>query len=434
MPQAVAIIFWGIILISIIVFIHEGGHFLTARLMGVRVREFMLGLPGPSLGIKGKQTRYGVTAIPLGGYCLVAGETGAENPNLSKAYAYLAYWGSLTTIQADKSSEALGFDLVEALDSLVSWMTIEATKLEAGNKRYDMPAATVKGVAYAQGQPRPVASHEAASAHIDEERKHTYAGMPWYRRMIFLLGGSAFNLIFGILITSIILMALGTVAATTTIDSVSEGLPAQKAGIIAGDTITSVDGTSFTEWAAFAELVSTHKAGDTIELGYTTRSGVKKTASITLVEQDGRALVGISPKLEPAPVSFIDALGTTFMVIGMTAELIANLLNPFTAGETISQSSSVVGIAVEAERAASSGFLPFIFLAGLLSISIGLMNLLPVPPLDGGKIVIETIQRVTGRTIPVAIVNSISIIALLLLLLLFIVLTNQDIHRYFLGG
>jgi len=73
-------------------------------------------------------------------------------------------------------------------------------------------------------------------------------------------------------------------------------------------------------------------------------------------------------------------------------------------------------------------------LIAMLSVSIAIVNLLPVPPLDGGKIIIETIERVTRRRLPTGVVNWVSLAGLAALLVLFIVLTNQDIHRYFLGG
>ena len=71
------------LVLGFLVFIHEGGHFLAARAFGVRVSEFMIGLPGPSIGITWKGTRFGVTAVPLGGYAAVCGMgTGTPSPHL----------------------------------------------------------------------------------------------------------------------------------------------------------------------------------------------------------------------------------------------------------------------------------------------------------------------------------------------------------------
>lgn len=437
MPNVIAIIFWGLVMIGIIVFVHEGGHFIAARLMRIRVREFMFGLPGPSIGFKIKKTRYGVTAIPLGGYCLIAGEGGEENPNLAQAYAYLSYWGTLTYEQAEKSSDSLDFDLVEALDSLESWMTIATIKPRRKSriheKRYEMLAATIDGVDYPQGAPRPVADLEAAQAHIDAERLHTYAGMPWWRRVVVLLGGSVFNLLFAIIVITSVLLIVGDVAPTTTIGSIVEGSPAAQAGLVAGDVLKSIDGVECATWEDFTQAIAAHEVGETVRIRYL-HAGAERSALITLADNKGSPMVGVTTQLERVPMAITKALRMSVGLIGQAGKIILQLFNPATFSETVSQSSSVVGIAVEAERAASAGLMQFIVLSAVLSISIGLMNLLPVPPLDGGKIIIETIQRLTRRIVPVRIINGISIAALLLLALLFIVVTNQDIHRYFLGG
>jgi regulator of sigma E protease len=120
--------------------------------------------------------------------------------------------------------------------------------------------------------------------------------------------------------------------------------------------------------------------------------------------------------------------------IGIVAEAITRLFNPATFNEVVSQSASVVGVSFMAKDAAEGGPLPFITMAAALSISIGLMNLLPFPPLDGGKIVVETIERVTRRSIPTRVINSISVTALVLLVMLFLYVTNQDIQNYIIGG
>ena len=434
MLDVITIIFWGIVMLGIVVFIHEGGHFLAARLMRVRVREFMFGLPGPSVGFTRKSTRYGVTAIPLGGYCLIAGDGGKESPHLADAYAYLAYWGTLTLAEAEKSSETLGFDLVEALDSLESWMTIKAIKLKAGDKRYEMLAASVDGLDYAQGTPRPVPDMQIARDHIAEERKHTYNGLPWWRRLVILLGGSFFNLVFAIAVITVVLMVVGVGEGTTTISVVSENSPAQQAGIVSGDVLLSVDGKPCETGDDFLAAIGSKKVGDTIELGYT-HNGVARSVTITLAANDeGRPFVGVGMQIVRRDVYLPEALSLSVGLIGMVVKAITQLLNPATFSETVGQSSSVVGIAVEARKAATMGGLPFLLLSAQLCISIGLMNLLPVPPLDGGKIIVETIQRITRRIIPQRVITGISVTALLLLVFLFIAVTTQDIQRYFLGG
>jgi regulator of sigma E protease len=430
MLEVLQTIFWGLVLLIIIVFIHEFGHFITARAFKVRVTEFMVGLPGPNIGFKRHDTKYGVTAIPLGGYCRIAGmEGGEDNPNLAQALTYIAYFGKLTEEQADKSSEALGFDLVPALDTLNDWGTCKRTR-QSGRYIYEISDAYIDGMFYAQGQERQIANPED---YIAAERKQTYSNLPWWKRIVVLVAGSAFNLIFAILVMTAILMFIGSQVATTTVDTVVPDSPAAAAQIQPGDVLLAVDGQQFDSWSGFTQNVSGHKVGDTVELGIL-RDGAEQILPITLADNQGSPMVGVTSVVEKQPIAIGDALQTSFSMIGLVANAILQLVNPATFSDTISQTSSVVGISVEAKSAASSGFVPFLLLIAALSISIGLMNLLPVPPLDGGKIIVETIERITRRKISPAIINGIAMVGVAAMIMLVVFATNADIHRYFLGG
>jgi regulator of sigma E protease len=164
------------------------------------------------------------------------------------------------------------------------------------------------------------------------------------------------------------------------------------------------------------------------------RNGTLLDFSVILADNEGQPMIGITPVVESEPIPFFEAFSASVGYIGMVGEMILKLFNPATFNEVISQSTSVVGISFEARTFAMAGFLPFIYLAAALSISIGLMNLLPVPPLDGGKIVIETIERIVRRRIPISVMNGISIATMALLIMLIIYLTNQDIQRYIING
>ena len=96
-------IFWGVVTFSILVVLHEGGHFLAARAFGVKVHEFMIGLPGPALRLKTKKTTFGITVVPLGGYVRIAGmEPGPEDELMGPALA------EITRERADERAGTLG--------------------------------------------------------------------------------------------------------------------------------------------------------------------------------------------------------------------------------------------------------------------------------------------------------------------------------------
>jgi regulator of sigma E protease len=184
---------------------------------------------------------------------------------------------------------------------------------------------------------------------------------------------------------------------------------------------------------ALTEAIGIHRPGDTVTVAVE-RDGTTREFIVTLADSEGRTMLGVSPAIEQQPVSFIDAFSTSVGFISVVAGAIVQLFNPATFGDVVSQSSSVIGVSFIAKDAAESGFLPFIMMAAALSISIGLMNLLPFPPLDGGKIVVETIERIARRRIPARVISGITVVAMGLLIMLFFYVTNQDIQNYIIGG
>jgi regulator of sigma E protease len=427
--EGIRVVFFGVLMFSIIVVIHEAGHFTAARLFGLRVKEFMLGLPGPNISVTFKGTKFGVTPFLLGGYALIAGEGSVkENRNLADAYGNLAIYGSLDEDQLRAVQAQLGYDLEEALDILDAWGTVKRLKKKGRYSYHMLPDGQA-----AFGEPREITA-AAASAHIDAERKLTFNAAPWYQRVIILAAGVVFNLLFAIIVFTTALMIVGTQVPTTTMASVVAESPAASAGIQAGDKVVEFDGQAVDSWESLTAAISAQKPGDKVTVTVE-RSGQQRDFQLALGANDnGAPLLGVSPASERQDVGFVQAFSTSVGFIGMVAVAIAQLFNPATFGDVVSQSTSVVGVAFEAENAASNGFLPFVVLAAALSISIGLMNLLPLPPLDGGKIVVETIERIVRRRIPIKIVNGISVAALALLIMLFLFVTNQDIQNYIIGG
>lgn len=115
----------AVISIGFLVFIHEGGHYLAARAFGVRVTEFMLGLPAPSIGFTKGETRYGVTAVPLGGYAKVCGmEAGPLQPHLQEALASLYRRGIANMEDVARDCGISDDEAYNALEELVEWGSV----------------------------------------------------------------------------------------------------------------------------------------------------------------------------------------------------------------------------------------------------------------------------------------------------------------------
>ncbi len=481
MVDVLLTIFWGIVLLSIIVVLHEGGHFLAAKACKVRVPEFMVGLPGPSIGFKRKkgQTRFGITAVPLGGYTRIAGmDEWHDETNLPRAAAYIYKCGKLRTSDLERCSRDLGFDLEENLEMLYEWGTVERRKFKPGadgtgagtrgsygdgdqyddtnmfaydadlyqddayssessneNKaprrtEYEYLAPQIGD--YESGEPRTIDDPEAF---IKNERSQTYISLPWWKRMIILFSGPAANLLTAIVVVTLILSLMGATQLTSTISQVSDGLPAAAAGMQAGDTITAVNGQQVNSWQDFSTVVSSLSVGDTVSVTYS-RDGVENTVNITAVASpdDGRPVIGVVAGTEYVTYNVWDAFCQSIGYIGEVTLSIFALINPATAMSTISQSTSIVGVSVIAKQAADVGFASFMWLMAILSISIGLMNLLPLMPLDGGRMIVETIQRVSRRLLSPRFVNGYSTLGIALVMLLFVVVTGQDIGNIATGG
>lgn len=426
--NVVATVFWGVVVLLVLVVIHELGHFIAAKKFGVRVTEFMIGLPGPSIGFEHNGTRFGVTAIPLGGYNRITGmEAGPEDPNLEKVLAYVYRQGT-----ADVEHTALACDLTQdeaetALVILDEWGSINAP---GRSNKLDVYAAP-KTEEHALGEPREVPDSKAL---LDSERAQTYRALSFPKRLVVLFAGPLMNVLLAFVLLLVVFCGIGVPSATTTLATVVDGSPAQSAGLQPGDKIVSVDGTEISEWTDVSTALSDNEPGDKIEVGYE-RDGVRKNVELTLADNgSGKAQIGISPSAENKRYSVVESIGLSWDYLVLTVQSYASLFNPSTAADTLSQSTSVVGIAVMSEQAASAGIATLLYFVAVISLSLGIVNLVPMPPLDGGKIVVEIIQRIIGREISVKVINAITITVIALLLLLFVYMLQQDIGRFVLGG
>lgn len=425
--NALLIIFWGVVLLSIVVFIHEGGHYLAARAFGVRVSEFMIGLPGPSVGFVRGGTRFGLTAIPLGGYARIAGmETAPEDPLLADALAYVHRHGQ-TTVSDLAFGMGIDEDRAESLVYMLSsWASITTPKGRFSDDVYLAPARE----GFAKGEPRAVADPGAL---LDSEREGTYHGLPYWKRLVCLFAGPLANLVFAIIIAVILLSAHGVYQASTTLGDVVADSPAAAAGLQAGDTILSIDGTQTPTWEDLSSVIAEHEVGDTVSVSYARGDGVGEV-ECTLYDSSGHPALGIYAGKELVHLGVGESLRESGNYIVQVVQAVGKLFNPATARQTLDNSTSVIGIAYETKAAADQGLLSLLSIAIAISASLGIMNLLPIPPLDGGKIVIETIQKVVRRDLPDRVNTYLSLAGVTLVVVLFVYLTFQDIGRYVLGG
>lgn len=430
MLDVLATIFWGLVVLIFLVVTHELGHFVAARSYGVRVTEFMIGLPGPNVGFEYKGTRFGVTCIPLGGYNRITGmESGPEDPNLEQVLAYVYRQGSS---DVEHTAAALGIsedDAEVALMILDGWGSIN----EPGRCNPTDKYAAPKTEEYELGEAREV---EDPKALLDSERKQTYRGLSFPKRLVVLFAGPLMNIVIAFVILTGMFCIAGVSVASTTLSDVVEDGPAAEAGMQAGDTIVGVDGQETEDWDALSSAIAGLEVGQVVDVEYE-RDGERKTAEVTVgasEDDEDSPYLGVYAGTETKHYSIAGGLQASWAYFVATVGAYVSLVNPATTVETVEQSTSVVGIAVMSKEAAEVGPVSLLYIVAVISLSLGIVNLLPVPPLDGGKIVIEIVQRISGRDVPTKVINAITVVAMALLLILFIVLLRQDIVRFVLGG
>lgn len=386
------------VVIGFIVLIHEGGHYLAARAFGVRVSEFMLGLPGPSIGFTRGGTRFGITAVPLGGYARICGmEAGEMSPHLKSALASLYERGTTTIGEVAAACGISDDEAFEALEELVEWgsaagpakgdpedvyravattapkarrarrtrakrrtVPIAAPEVGAALQASDCtvvhaePGAAAAASAYALGEPRPVADPDALFA---AEYSQQYRALSFWKRSVILLAGVAVNLLFAVLAFIVIYSVIGI------------------------------------------DLQNT-ETGEVFHFNAT-------------------------------PLQSIQA---GFMYIVAVVQAVAGLFNPATAADTVSQSSSIVGIAVMSRDFFEAGFVYALEFTAMISVSVGIMNLIPIPPLDGGRFVVEIIQKIRRKPVSAKALGYASWVGVGLFLVFFAIMVNQDIQRFIFGN
>lgn len=454
---AVSAVFWGVLLLSVLVFVHEGAHFLVAHAFGVRVTEFFLGMPCPiklSHVSKKYGTEFGVTPILLGGYNRICGMEGSEDELLPQALSFVVRKG---TVGADELAQALGCDTDRAMDLLVAlsdWGSVKPFyDPEKGEKpsqshypeTFKATARDVNGLtsydngnrcgapgSSADGEPHAIDRDVEAFYH--DERSHTFLGIGFWKRVGILVAGAAINILCAILLIVYVYSVCGVTAATgtNTIGNVVDGSLAQQVGLSAGDTITAIGDDATADWDAVTSALQKEFEGTGFDVTYL-HDGSEVTRHVDIDPSNPPSQFGIYASTKIVHLDVLTSLKVAGSYVTETASYVAQLLQPAHTKEIMDNSTSIVGISVVASNAASQGLDEFLFIAALVSLSLGFMNLLPIPPLDGGKILIEAVEAISRRPVPVKVQNAISYVGIALFLGLFVYTLRLDFIRFIIG-
>lgn len=448
-------LFWGVILLSLLVFVHESGHFLMARAFGVRVTEFFLGMPSRlRLSWKSRRwgTEFGVTPVLLGGYNRICGMEGELDDLLADALGIVQREGRV--LASDLAAE-LGVDeerayrLLEVLSDMGSIRPFYDPERDEHPGQSEYPAAfetlqrdaamlteydvdhdfssagTTPG-----GSPRPVAD---AAGLLAADMARTYRGKSFVKRVLILLAGPLVNiaLSFVLIVASLTIVGVEVNVNSNTLGGVTSGSLAADAGLKEGDTIMRLGSHDVTSWVSLAEAIDmTLEQGDDFIVAYE-RDGETFETTVTLPADGQVEAFGVEALLETYHPTFVEAASYALSYVQLVGGTIARLLLPQHTLEIVGQSTSIVGISAMASDAASSGANDLVMFAAAISMSLGFTNLLPVPPLDGGKILIEVVELVRRKPLSTKARSAVSYVGLAFFLFLFVFALRNDVLRIF---
>ena len=329
-----------IFVFAVIVLIHEGGHFITAKLTGMRVDEFAVGF-GPKLGgLKKGETLYSLRAIPLGGFNRIAGMDSSDKTDDPRAFVNRPVWARLLVIAAGSISNVL-----------LAFFIFVGAFLYAGYQ--------------------------------------TFPNLP-------VVGG------------------------------VLAGTSAEKQGIEAGDKILSVAGKEVNTWTDIGKI--TKDLDTRIVPVKVNHEGEEKTLTIMMTDgEGGRPIIGISPYLEHHQVG----VGEAFLMGGERCVFLLKMMVTGLADMITGHEADVagpIGVARMSAQVADTGFLSLLLFIALLSLNLGFLNLLPIPLLDGGVLILTLIEGVSGRERPEKALYYIQTVGVTILLGLFLFAMCNDIN------
>ena len=373
----VLMIVYATIVLGFLVFIHEGGHYLAARAFGVRVTEFMLGLPGPSIGFTRAGTRFGVTAVPLGGYAKVCGmEAGEMSPHLEPVLAALYRRGTANMEDVAADCGITPDEAYDALDELAEWGSVVGPTKKDQYNTYRAPA-----VRLTKKQRAALAAAPAKGVGAGAEGVRAAAGAP---AALAGAGMGGANVAAGAEGVRAAVGAGGSVPA----DDSTPAAPARMALANSPVPLRDYELGEPREVADAHALFESEYRQQYRSLPFWKRSvilvagvGVNLLFAIALfivwlsvIGIDGQTSTGevVHVTLNP-----LEAIQFGFMYIGAVIQAVAGLFNPATAAQTVSDSASIIGIAVMSKDFFEAGLVSIMQFFAMLSVSLGIMTCCP---------------------------------------------------------
>ena len=404
-----------IVILCVVATIHEFGHFIAAKLLKVGVSEFSIGFGPKIVQKKYKETMYSLRWIPLGGYVMIEGE-GEESDKPNSFSKKNAFEKIVVLVMGVIFNIILAFIILMSIAFTVPTYTTqikEFTNNSVLEKAGLLPGDTVSKI---NGDKTTLAQDLLNTNYADSNITKVEYIRDGVTKQVELT-----NAVSDIGYIGAAFVSDGT-KGTNKVDAIRPGKPAEKAGIKSGDTITQVNGNPVENATDIINVVKQNANNEIIIV--IDRNGEVLTKSLTPDSQKQFDL-GIYDT-----TSVNTTLGYAFdKSVKIIATVLGSYVDLFRGKVMLDDVSSIVGIGVVVSK--TTGILEYLNILAIISLAIGVANLLPFPPLDGGKILFVLIGSIIRKKIPINVEAIVSFVGFGALILLTIVVTYKDIIRMF---
>ncbi len=404
-------LFIAILGLAFLILVHEAGHFFASLAVGLRPRRFYIGFPPAIAKTMRGGIEYGIGVIPLGGFVTIPGMHRPIPHDAERRFSRAVEDAPELGGPVDRVKRSLeGDDLSVAQDAVDDFEDALSSEMVS-------PAA-----------------HASAEKGITELRdalgSDAYWKAPTWKRLVAIGAGPAANIALTIVLFTFLFMTVAG-QATRTVATVAPELqqgiqsPAQSVGLQAGDRIVAIDGTPV-KADEIAQTIG-DSGGKKLTLTIVRNGKALQLGPVAAELVDDRYRLGFG--LGGTGLGFFAATDRAVRVTGLVSKEIVKSLGRLVTGSGRDEVSSPIGITRASSDAVERGADSYLWVLGLISLSLALLNLLPLLPLDGGHILFTLIEGARGRFLRREIYERVSMVGLALVLLLFFVGLSNDIGK-----
>lgn len=397
--------------LAFLILVHEAGHFFASRAVGLRPRRFYVGFPPAIAKTTRNGIEYGLGAIPLGGFVTIPGMHRPIPHDAERRFGRAVEEAPTLAGPADRVQR-----------------TLDGDDLQAGLYALDDLEDALRNVTLSP------AAQSSAEKGLTELRDALGPDAYWkaatWKRLVAIGAGPAANILLTIAVFTALFMTVAgeaTRTVATVAPEIAEGVesPAQAVGLRAGDRIVAIDGRP----VAADEIADRINAsgGDELTITVARDGGELMLGPVAAQLVDGRYRLGFG--LEGTGLGLLPAMGRSIEVTGLVAKEIVKSLGRLVTGDGRDEVSSPIGITQASSDAVERGAESYLWVLGLISLSLALLNLLPLLPLDGGHILFTLIEGARGQFLRREVYERVSMVGLAVVLLLFFVGLSNDIGK-----